>query len=154
MQNPSTDCFFFNFSKQSAVILSKPEISFICFILLQCYEPENIIKISIFFCKINLNAVTMSTNQSPIHWPWKSSIICLLMTTWKLLSESTNSILGIFRPVSSACCRCYLFHFTSLAQQTQWGRGYGGKMSRRSQVISVEVLTHVIEQLCSLSAGE
>lgn len=34
------------------------------------------------------------------------------------------------------------------------GEVYGGKMSCRSQVISLEVLTHVIEQLCSLSAGE
>lgn len=32
----------------------------------------------------------MSTNQSPIHWLWKSSIICLLITSWKLLSESNN----------------------------------------------------------------
>lgn len=40
------------------------------------------------------------------------------------------------------------------AQRRQCRGGCGGKMSSRSQVIYIEVQTHVIEQLCSFSSGQ
>lgn len=30
----------------------------------------------------------MSTNESTIYWPWKKYIICHLMTSWRLLTDS------------------------------------------------------------------
>lgn len=30
----------------------------------------------------------MSANESTVYWPWKKSIMCHLMTSWQLLSDS------------------------------------------------------------------
>lgn len=122
-------------------------MSFVYLALLFCSEPENIL---IFSVKSTLVLLPCLQISLPFTGHERAPIICLLMTRWKLLSESNNKFsISSFIFMGASC-------LTSLrsAQRRQCRGGCGGKMSSRSQVIHIEVQTHVIEQLCSFSSGQ
>ena len=117
--------------------------------LLYCYE-----NIPIFF--VNSAGLLLPCLQISLPFAGESYIICLSTTSWNLLSEPNNKrYIGHFQGSShmhivGVICLTPLLS----AQKPQCRRRCGGKMSSGSQVISIEVLTHVIEQPSSLSAGE
>jgi len=77
-------------------------------------------------------------------------VICLLMSQWKLLNESNNTF-----SISSFILKV-LFVWLHITQHSSDNAAEDVKdnMSRRSQGISTDVPTHVIEQLCSFSSGQ